>query len=112
VDVAEFYEESTEQPLRGRSVVIYGERHMDRSPCGTGTTAKLTLFHHSGRIQPGQTYVNQSPLGTTFEARVVQETRVGDVPAVIVEIRGSAHITGMHTFLLDPEDPFPGGFLI
>jgi len=112
VDVTEFYEEGAQGAHTGRSVVIYGERHMDRSPCGTGTTAKLTLLHHSGRIQPGEVYVNTSPVGTTFEASIVRETRVGSVPAVVVEIRGRAHLTGMHTFFLDPEDPFPGGFLL
>jgi proline racemase len=111
VDVVEFYEEDA-QARKGRSVVIYGERHMDRSPCGTGTAAKLTLLHHQGRIGLDSPYNNASLLGTVFEARLVQEARVGDLPAVITEIRGSAHITGFHTFLLDPGDPFPGGFLL
>ncbi len=111
VDVVEFYEEDPETPHSGRSMVIYGERHMDRSPCGTGTAAKLTLLHHRGRILLDQSYRNTSPLGTVFEARVARETRVGQTPAVVVEIRGSAHITGFHSFFLDPDDPFPGGFL-
>ncbi len=111
VDVVEFYEENAGESPGGRSMVIYGERHMDRSPCGTGTAAKLTLLHHQGRIRMDQPYENTSPLGTVFEARLVRETRVGEVPAVVAEIRGSAHITGVHTFVLDPDDPFPGGFL-
>jgi len=111
VDVVEFYEENAGEPSVGRSMVIYGERHMDRSPCGTGTAAKLTLLHHQGRIHMDQPYENTSPLGTVFEARLVRETTVGEVPAVVAEIRGSAHITGVHTFVLDPDDPFPGGFL-
>ncbi len=111
VDVVEFYEEDPNRPFSGKSMVIYGERHMDRSPCGTGTAAKLTLLLHTGRIGLGQTYRNRSPLETVFEARVVRKTAVGDLPGVVVEIRGSAHITGVHTFFLDPEDPFPGGFL-
>jgi proline racemase len=110
VDVVEFYQEDA-QARSGRSMVIYGERHMDRSPCGTGTAAKLTLLHRQGRLDLDSAYRNTSPLGTVFEARLVQETRVGDLPAVVAEIRGSAHITGFHTFVLDPDDPFPGGFL-
>jgi proline racemase len=111
VDVVEFYEEDAGSPHSGRSMVVYGERHMDRSPCGTGTAAKLTLLHHLGRIDMDRPYRNTSPLGTVFEARLVRETHVGEVPAVVAEIRGSAHITGVHTFVLDPDDPFPGGFL-
>lgn len=111
VDVVEFYEENPGEPPGGRSMVVYGERHMDRSPCGTGTAAKLTLLHHQGRIDMDRPYTNTSPLGTVFEARLVRETRVGEVPAVVAEIRGSAHITGVHTFVLDSDDPFPGGFL-
>lgn len=112
VDVAEFYEEGPEHSHSGRSVVIYGERHMDRSPCGTGTAAKLTLLHHQGLININQFYKNTSPLGTVFEARIVAETVVGALRAVVVEIRGSAQITGFHSFFMDPRDPFPGGFLI
>ncbi len=111
VDVVEFYEEDSTRPLCGRSMVIYGERHMDRSPCGTGTAAKLTLLHHGGQIDVDRTYRNRSPLGTVFEARVIRETTVGDLSGVVVEIRGSAYITGFHSFFLAPEDPFPGGFL-
>ncbi|MCF8061851.1 MAG: proline racemase family protein [Deltaproteobacteria bacterium] len=111
VDVVEFYEEDPAHPCSGRSMVIYGERHMDRSPCGTGTAAKLTLLHRQGRIGLDRAYRNMSPLGTVFEARLVRETSLGGVSAVVAEIRGSAQITGIHTFTLDPDDPFPGGFL-
>jgi proline racemase len=112
VDVVEFYD--TEDPSlgRGKSLVVYGEAHMDRSPCGTGTTAKLTLFHHRGRLTLNQPYVNAGPLGTTFEGRLVEETQEGPVRAVVAEIRGSAYITGRHRFYLDARDPFPEGFLI
>lgn len=110
VDVAEFYEENG--PRRGRSAVIYGESHLDRSPCGTGTAAKLTLLHHRGELAPGEIYYNSSPLGTTFEARIVRETVVGGMPSVVAEITGSAHVTGVHSFVVAPGDPFGEGFLI
>jgi proline racemase len=112
VDVAEFYDTADPALGRGKGFVVYGEAHMDRSPCGTGTTAKLTLFHHRGHLGINQPYFNTSPLGTTFEGRLLEETRVGDLRAVVAEIRGSAHITGIHEFVLDPHDPFPEGFLI
>jgi proline racemase len=118
VDVTEFYA-STDRG-HGKSAVVYGESHMDRSPCGTGTSAKMTLLHHRGKLALDQPYVNTGILGTTFEGRLVAETMVGDpstgsgqaLPAVVPEVRGSAHITGVHQFMLDPRDPFPKGFLL
>jgi proline racemase/trans-L-3-hydroxyproline dehydratase len=112
VDVVEFYHTSGHSQEQGTSVVIYGESHMDRSPCGTGTTAKVTLLHHRGLLGINQPYFNSGPLGTTFEGRVITETKIGDFNGVVVEIRGSAHITGIHQFVLDPGDPFPEGFLL
>jgi len=112
VDVAEFYDPSGHAKGLVNSVVIYGEAHMDRSPCGTGTAAKMTLLHHRGQLAINQHITNAGPLRTTFEGRLVAETRVGDFKAVVAEIRGSAHITGIHEFVLDARDPFPEGFLI
>lgn len=111
VDVTEFYDDSPYHDP-GVSIVVYGESHMDRSPCGTGTTAKLTLFHHMGRIKKGEPYKNSGPLGTVFEAAVVEETKVGDLPAVVVEIKGGAYITGIQEYVLDQADPFPEGYLL
>ncbi len=110
VDVTEFYA-STDHG-HGKSAVVYGESHIDRSPCGTGTSAKMTLLHHWGKLALDQPYVNAGILGTTFEGRLVAETMVGDLPAVVPEVRGSAHITGVNQFVLDPRDPFPKGFLL
>jgi proline racemase len=112
VDVVEFYDTFAHGEGEGSSVVVYGESHVDRSPCGTGTAAKLTLLHHRGRIRHGEPFHNYGPLGTRFEARIVEETRVGGLTAVVAEIRSSAQITGFHEFVLDPHDPFPQGFLI
>ncbi|MFZ0613865.1 MAG: proline racemase family protein [Desulfobacterales bacterium] len=112
VDVVEFYDSASHTQRQGRSVVIYGEAHMDRSPCGTGTAAKLTLLHQRGVLQTNQNFVNAGPLGTTFDARVAEETWVGDQRAVVVEIQSSAHITGLQEFIIDPSDPFPEGFLL
>ena len=112
VDVTEFYDAAGHGQGRGKSIVIYGESHMDRSPCGTGTTAKMTLLHHRGLLAVKQPYLNEGPLGTRFEGRILKETTVGDHPAVAVEISGSAQITGYHEFVLDRQDPFPEGFLL
>ena len=110
VDVVEFYRQTPDG--QGQSVVVYGESHMDRCPCGTGTTAKTTLMRRKGLIEPGQIFYNAGPLDTRFSARVVEDTRVGDIPAVCVEIEGSAHITGCNTLILDPTDPFQQGFML
>ncbi len=111
VDVTEFYDED---PVAGtgKSVVVYGESHMDRSPCGTGTTAKMTLLHHQGKLIPGQVYKNASPLGTVFEGRILKTVSIGKFGGIVGQIRGNAQITGYHQFVVDANDPFPEGFLL
>jgi proline racemase len=122
IDVAEFYDPAGPGPGspepgshaqgRGKNAVIYGEAHVDRSPCGTGTSAKMGLMHRRGELAVGQPFLNEGILGTTFEGRVVAETTVGGLPAIVPEMRGSAYITGVNQFILDPRDPFPRGFLV
>ncbi|MEX1298024.1 MAG: proline racemase family protein [Desulfotignum sp.] len=113
VDVTEFYDTATEDgPARGRGMVVYGESHMDRSPCGTGTAAKLALLHHYRKIALNKPYINASPLGTTFEAQLVEKTMIGDFEASITRITGNAWITGVHHFTLDQTDPFQQGYLV
>jgi proline racemase len=81
VDVTEFYEDDL-VTKSGKGVVIYGESNLDRSPCGTGTAAKMTLLsHHNGKLEPGQVYTNASPLGTTFEGRIIKKTIIGGLKA-------------------------------
>ena len=111
VDVTEFYDEDP-QSGTGRSVVIFGESRMDRSPCGTGTTAKMTLLHHQGKLGPGQIYKNTSPLGTVFEGRIVKTVSIGEFGGIVGQVRGNAQITGYHQFVVDTNDPFPEGFLL
>jgi proline racemase len=112
VDVTEFYDPSSDAQGNGKGMVILGEGHMDRSPCGTGTAAKMTLLHHRGQLSVGDTYMNRSPLGTTFKGRLLEEIRLGDIMAVVAEVRGSAYITGVHDFIIDAKDPFQEGFLL
>lgn len=112
VDVTEFYGHPENGADIGVSAVVYGESHMDRSPCGTGTAAKMTLFHHLDKLALNRAFINAGPLGTTFEGRLVAEKNLGDRPAVIPEIRGGARITGMHEFIIDSRDPFPEGYLL
>jgi proline racemase len=83
---------------------------LDRSPCGTGTSARLAQLHARGEIGVGDEFVNESVIGTRFTGRIVEEAEIAGLPAVVPEITGRAWITGMGQYLLDPEDPFPAGF--
>jgi proline racemase len=83
---------------------------LDRSPCGTGTSARLAQLHARGELATGAPFVNESVIGTRFTGRVVDTTTVAGRPAIIPEITGRAWITGMSQYLLDAEDPFPAGF--
>ena len=83
---------------------------LDRSPCGTGTSARLAQLHARGELATGAPFVNQSVIGTRFTGRVVEETTVAGRPAVVPEITGRAWVTAMGQYLLDPTDPFPAGF--
>jgi proline racemase len=82
----------------------------DRSPCGTGTSARMAQLHARGELPLDTEFVNESFIGTTFVGRLVAEANVGDVPAVVPTVRGRAWITGTGQYLLDPTDPFPEGF--
>ncbi|MBL9076711.1 MAG: proline racemase family protein [Planctomycetes bacterium] len=81
----------------------------DRSPCGTGTSAKLAVLHAKGELEPGRWFVSESVLGTRFRARIAAETRVGALPAIVAEVEGSAWITALTTFVIDPDDPLRFG---
>jgi len=93
-----------------RNVTIFAEGEVDRSPCGTGTCAVLAVLDAMGIVQPGDPFVHESIIGTTFSAKVVDRATVGDLAAVIPELTGSAWITGEHTFITDDTDPLRGGF--
>ena len=83
---------------------------LDRSPCGTGTSARLAQLHARGALGVGEAFVNESVLGTRFTGRIVEETVVGGLAAIVPEITGRAWITGMGQYLLADDDPFPSGF--
>ncbi len=85
---------------------------LDRSPCGTGTCAKMAVMHARGMLEVGQDYVNAGPLGTTFTGRIEEVTQIGPYPAIIPTISGQAWIYGTSNYLLDPTDPFQAGFTI
>lgn len=84
----------------------------DRSPCGTGTSARMAQLHARGLLDLDTDFVNESFIGGRFIGRLVDTTTVGDVPAVVPTVTGRAWITGTAQYLLDPTDPYPAGFLL
>jgi proline racemase len=95
-----------------RNVTVFADGEVDRSPCGSGTSARLALLDQRGELARGATLMHESVIGGRFASRVVGEARVGDQPAVMTEIEGSAHLTGYHQFVLEADDPIGLGFLI
>jgi len=93
-----------------RNVTIFAEAEVDRSPCGTGTCAVMAVLAAMGLLGPEQTFTHESIVGSRFEGRVVGETMIGELPAIVPEIAGEAYVTGEHTFIIDPRDPFAQGF--
>ncbi len=109
---AELFGPSSTPGVDGQNVMVFAQHAYDRSPCGTGTSAKLALLHSRGEIGVGEEYVYQSIIGTTFRSRIIEETKVNGYPAIVPEITGSAYITGIHQFFVDRRDPLKEGFLL
>ena len=98
--------------LHQRSVTVFADGEVDRSPCGSGTSARLALLDDSGELAAGQTLVHESVVGTRFDARVTEHVVAGGREAVITEIEGRAFRTGEHRFSLDPRDDLGTGFIL
>ncbi len=96
----------------GRNAVFYGDKAIDRSPCGTGTSARLAHLAAQGRLNVGDRFVHESYIGSRFIGRVEAETTLGDRPAIIPSIEGSAVSTGFNTIWIDRADPFWEGFQV
>jgi trans-L-3-hydroxyproline dehydratase len=98
--------------LHSRNVCVFADGEVDRSPTGTGVSGRAAIHHARGELTEGEPITIESVIGTRFEVRVVETTTIGETPAVIPEVTGSAHLTGRHEFLADPDDPLPRGFLL
>ncbi|SFX03527.1 proline racemase [Thermoactinomyces sp. DSM 45891] len=108
----EFYADPVSPEADCRNTVVIPPGGIDRSPCGTGTSAKVATLFAKGELALDQEFVHESIVGSLFYAEVLAETTVGDLPAVIPQISGSAWVTGFHQFVIDPSDPLLDGFLI
>lgn len=104
VSIVECYEHD----VVDRNVVIFGNGQVDRSPCGTGTCAKMTLLHYDGKLDVGETYEYESIIGTRFTGTLEAATSRDGIVVTTPEVRGSAHITGRHTFLQEDSDELAG----
>jgi trans-L-3-hydroxyproline dehydratase len=115
-DLEFFYGTIFTQPLDGphhsRNVCIFAEGEVDRSPTGTGVSARAAIHRARGELGVGEEMVIESIIGSRFTVRVLEETEYGPFPAVIPEVEGSASITGRNEFLIDPDDPLRDGFIL
>jgi len=111
-DLVEFYGKATHPDANYKNVVIFGDGQADRSPCGTGTCAKIAALYARGELKEGERFVYESILGTLFEAKIIGKKQVGDFDAIIPEITGAAYITGFNTLMIDDRDPVKYGFVL
>jgi proline racemase len=95
-----------------RNTVVVSPGRLDRSPCGTGTSARLAIMHARGQIAVGEKFIHESIIGSKFTGEVLEELSVAGTPGIRPSITGSAWITAFHNYVLDPSDPFPTGFLL
>ena len=100
------------EEMHGRNAVFYGDRAIDRSPCGTGTSARLAHLAGTGRLRPGEPFIHESIIGSRFTGRVQQTLDLYGTPAIIPSIEGSAFTIGFNTLWIDPAQPFPTGFQV
>ncbi|WP_077368525.1 proline racemase [Anaerosalibacter sp. Marseille-P3206] len=112
IDLVEIYDLPSTKGADLKNVVIFGMGQVDRSPCGTGTSAKLATLYAKGKIGIDEPFVYESITGTTFRGRVVKETKIGEYSGIVPEITGRAYITGFNQIVVDPDDPFKDGFLL
>lgn len=95
-----------------RNAVFYGDKAIDRSPCGTGTSARMAQWYADGKLKLGDEFIHESIIGSKFIGRIEQETEIEGIPAIIPSIEGWARVTGYNTIFLDDEDPYVEGFQV
>ena len=103
---------ATVEGAHARNAVFYGDKAIDRSPCGTGTSARMAQLHAKGHLKKGDAFVHESIIGSLFHGRVEDETEVGGRPAIVPSIGGWARMTGLNTIFIDERDPFAHGFSV
>ena len=104
--------ETISKNATARNAVFYGDKAIDRSPCGTGTSARMAQWHARGRLKPGEPFVHESYIGSAFVGKIQEETEIGNSPAIIPSIQGWAKVYGHNTITIDEDDPFCHGFQV
>lgn len=112
VDLVEVYGKAKSEDADYQNVVIFGSGQVDRSPCGTGTSAKMATLYAKGELDINEPFVYESIINTKFKGRILGETTVGEFKAIIPEITGSAFIIGFNHLVIDEEDPVKYGFVL
>jgi|SRR5665648_11860 len=112
VDLVEIYGPAKNPKATLQNVVVFGQGQVDRSPCGTGTSAKLAYLYAKGKLKQNEEFIYESIIGTMFKGKVLEEVQVGEFKGIIPEITGSAYITGFNQFVIDGEDPLKYGFTL
>lgn len=104
--------EPLDEGSHSRNAVFYGDKAIDRSPCGTGTSARMAQWHAQGKLREGDVFIHESYIGSVFTGKVEATTTVGPYPAIIPSIKGWAHVYGQNTITIDDKDPFAKGFQV
>lgn len=112
IELVEIYGKPKSQDADVQNMVVLGEGEVDRSPCGTGTCAKLATLHARGELNIDQEFIHESVLETKFRGKILENTKVGQYDAIIPLITGQAYITGFNHLVINPEDPLKYGFYI
>jgi 4-hydroxyproline epimerase len=102
----------TKPAASARNAVFYGDKAIDRSPCGTGTSARMAQWVATSRLNEGDEFIHESIIGSLFHGRVEQTTNVGNLPAIVPSIAGWARMTGYNTIFIDDRDPYARGFQV
>jgi len=112
VGMVRFVADSTTPGVTRKNAVFFSDEGIDRSPCGTGTSAEMAMRYGKGLQKLNEEFVSESIIGSKFYGNLVEETQVGNLTAVVPTIRGSAYISGFQNFILDENDPFQTGFYV
>lgn len=112
VDLVEFYDTTENKKADLKNCVIFGDAQVDRSPCGTGTSAKMAALYAKGKMKPRDTFIYESITGSLFKGEIAQEVEIDGKNGIIPKITGSAYITGVNDWILDDDDPLEYGFLL
>ena len=112
IDLAMITDEPELPQSHGKNIVVFGNGQFDRSPCGTGTAARLSVLFNKGMLKVNESFIHESIINTLFSAKILQTVKVGAYDAVIPEITGRAFITQITNILINPHDPLKNGFII